>query len=272
MMDTVVHAASPGTTAPAAGAQDIRGRTASVARVRVVLLALASAALISVTALVLIPVGMLTLFRARPLYARCARWCCLAILRLYGIRVRVHQTRPFPDTQTIYISNHSSTVDLFVLVALGLPRCRFFMGGFLRKYVPLGYVAWLMGTFFTVPQHRPADRTRIFQRAEQMLRRTSESVYLSPEGGRITTGRMGHFNKGAFHLATNLKAPIVPLYFAIPRHSDPGRGYDARPGTVHVHVLPAIDTSNWTVADVAVNTERVRTMFVRVHEGARHAS
>ena len=88
-----------------------------------------------------------------------------------------------------------------------------------------------------------------------MLRRTRESVYLSPEGGRITTGEIGHFNKGAFHLATSLGAPIVPLYFEIPRDMDPGRGYNARPGTVTVHVLPTIDTRDM---DVWLTSPRTR--------------
>ncbi len=138
------------------------------------------------------------------------------------------RTQPFPLKQTVYISNHTSTLDLFILVALGLPNTRFFLSGFLRKYVPLGFIAYLMGTFFTVPQDRPAERTRIFQRADRILRRTRESVYLSPEGGRITTGEIGQFNKGAFHLATSLKAPIVPMYFHIPSVIDPGMGFNAR--------------------------------------------
>ncbi len=149
--------------------------------------------------------------------------CAILILRdCYGVRIRVaSDAPPFPRTQTVYVSNHTSTLDLFVLVALGLPNCRFFLSGFLRKFVPLGIIGWMMGTFFTVPQDRPAERGRIFQRAERMLRRTGESVYLSPEGGRITTGQIGHFNKGAFHLATNLRAPIVPMYFDIPPEVDP---------------------------------------------------
>jgi 1-acyl-sn-glycerol-3-phosphate acyltransferase len=56
------------------------------------------------------------------------------------------------------------------------------------------------------------------------LERTGESVYLSPEGERVTGGRVGHFNKGAFHLATDLHAPIVPLFLRIPRAMDPGKG------------------------------------------------
>ena len=128
-----------------------------------------------------------------------------------------------------------------------------------------------MGTFFTAPQSRPADRVRIFSGADATLRRTGESVYLSPEGARITSGGIGRFNKGAFHLATSLRAPIVPLYIEIPPESDPGRGYDARPGTVHVHVKPAIDTSAWRLADLAANTHVVRRQFVqwhREHQGA----
>jgi 1-acyl-sn-glycerol-3-phosphate acyltransferase len=240
-------------------------------RLRAVLLAAVSGLLVSVVALLLIPIGVLTLFRARRLYSAIAARLARAVLALYGVGFVVHATAPLPRTQTVYISNHTSTLDLFLLVALGLPSTRFFLSGFLRKLPPLGIIAAMMGTFFTVPQDRPADRTRIFQRADRILRRTGESVYLSPEGGRITTGEIGRFNKGAFHLATSLRAPIVPIYFRIPRDVDPGRGYDARPGTVEVHVLPAVDTREWSLPNLARNTQSVRNLFVQAHERFRCA-
>jgi hypothetical protein len=204
-------------------------------RTRVRLMAIASILLITAAACVMLPLGLVTAFRTRRLYSRVARLGALAILRMYGIHVRLHPDRQLPRTQTIYI-------------------------------VPLGVIAWMMGTFFTVPQNRPLDRAGIFQRAERTLRHTGESVYLSPEGGRITTGDIGPFNKGAFHLATNLHVPIVPLYFAIPAATDPGRGYDARPGVIDVFVLPAIDTGEWTLENLMVNKEQVRNLFVRTHE------
>ena len=219
-------------------------------------------------ACVMLFVGIITGFAARPLYAAMARAASLAVLWLYGIHLVVVRERPFPRTQTVYISNHTSTLDMFILVALGMPRCRFFLSGFVRKYIPLGAMAWMMGTFFTVPQDRPEERRRIFAAAERTLRHTGESVYLSPEGARITTGQIGHFNKGAFHLATNLHAPIVPLYFHIPHEIDPGRGFDARPGVVTVEVMPAIDTHDWMLEELESNVACVRETFIRRHEAA----
>jgi 1-acyl-sn-glycerol-3-phosphate acyltransferase len=231
-----------------------------------VLRGVVSGLLISLASVVVLVTGAVTLFRARRPYSAIARLTARAVLAIHGVRVRVQGQLPFPRTQTVYISNHTSTLDLFVLVALGLPNCRFFLSGFLRKFVPIGIMAWAMGTFFTVPQDRSEERRRIFKRAAHTLRRTGESVYLSPEGGRITTGQIGHFNKGAFHMATDLRVPIVPMYFHIPRAMDPGLGYSARRGLVTVHVLPQIDTGAWTEDEVMTNKERVRETFVRVHQ------
>jgi 1-acyl-sn-glycerol-3-phosphate acyltransferase len=237
-----------------------------------VLLGTIAVLLITSTAVLLVPVGTVTLFRARRLYSRVARMLARGVLRLYGVRVRLlPEGAVFPEGQVVYISNHTSTLDLFILVALGLPNCRFFLSGFLRNWVPLGIIASMMGTFFTVPQDRPGERRRIFTRAGEVLRHTRESVYLSPEGGRITTGEVGHFNKGAFHLATVLRVPIVPMYLRIPDHMNPGRGYHARRGIVDVHLLPPIDTSTWSVDEVVTNKERVRDLFLRTHEALRCA-
>jgi 1-acyl-sn-glycerol-3-phosphate acyltransferase len=239
-------------------------------RARAVALLFAAGLLITLTAAMMLVLGVVTLFRARRLYAAIGRHASRTILALHGITIRVHGEE-FPRTQTVYVSNHTSTLDLFVLVALGLPNCRFFLSGFLRKFIPLGVIAWLMGTFFTVPQEFPEQRRRIFTRAGEVLQRTGESVYLSPEGGRITTGAIGRFNKGAFHLATVLRAPIVPMYFRIPASMDPGCGYLATHGTVEVFVLPPIDTAAWAETEVVTNKERVRELFVRTHEELRCA-
>jgi len=230
-------------------------------------LATATFALMMLVAGAMLTVAVLTLFQARRFYSEVmAKWSGRAVLWLWGIDVVLHQDHPFPETQTIYISNHTSTLDIFVLISLGLPNTRYFLSGFLRKFIPIGVMGYVIGIFWISPQEQPDKRIRCFQAAERALRRTGESVYLSPEGERVITGRIGHFNKGAFHLATGLHAPIVPFYIQIPRASDPGLGIDAQAGTAHVFVKPAIVTRDWTPADLERNRDKVRERFVGFHE------
>ena len=230
----------------------------------------ASFIVLTVGSLVMLAVAIPTLGLARRFYSEViGKWIGVIILKISGITYRVHGAPAPSSTQTIYISNHSSTIDVFLLIALALPRTRFFLSGFLRKIVPLGVIGTLIRIFWTVPQEYPERRREIFKRADRILRASGDSVYLSPEGMRVTSGEIGHFNKGSFHLATSLHAQIVPIYFAIPRDIDPGMGYDAKPGTMDVHFLPPIDTSGWQLDDLERNRDAVRDLFVRVHNGMR---
>lgn len=231
----------------------------------------ASLFVLSLGAIAMLPIAVLTLFRTRRVYAAVAALSARGVLRLWGIRMVVHHEEPWPAGQVVYVSNHPCSLDPFLLAALRMPNVRFFLSQEVQKFVPLGLMARMMGTFFTVRQDRPAERVRIFQRADRILRRTGESVYLSPEGQRVATGEIGHFNKGSFHLATSLRAPIVPMYFSVPREVDPGKGFDARPGTVHIFVHRAIDTSRWRLEDLSANRDAVRNLFVAWHRERREA-
>jgi 1-acyl-sn-glycerol-3-phosphate acyltransferase len=235
----------------------------------------ASWIVISCTALIMLAVAFLTAFKARRFSTEViAKAGATIVLRLFGVRVAVHQDRPFPREQVVYISNHTSSLDIFVLIALGLPNTRFFLKREVRKKsVPLGIIADLAGTFFTVPQEYPEQRRRIFQQAELALHRSRESVYLSPEGTRTLSGKIGPFNKGAFHLATNLRAPIIPLYIQIPREIDPGRGVDVRAsGAVHVYVRSPVSTSEWKVDELNQNRDRMHQYYVSLHEELKQAN
>jgi 1-acyl-sn-glycerol-3-phosphate acyltransferase len=236
-------------------------------KIRTYLKILISITGVTLWSVVMLAVAIATLFRARRLYNEyLAKWLVRFILWLWGIEVKVHLREPLPKRQVIYISNHSSTIDIFAIISLGLPGCRYFLFGRLRRVVPLGIIATIMGTFFTYPQTEPERRVRVFKDADTTLRRTGESVYLSPEGHRVTTGEIGHFNKGAFHLATSLKVPIVPFYIQIPRHIDPGTGVDAEPGTIHIFFGDPIETADWKLEDLLENKEKVRDRFLAWHQ------
>lgn len=223
-----------------------------------------SMALLVICSLTMLALAALTLFQARRLYTeRLLAPFARLVLRVWGLRMIVHNEAPFGSVQTVYVMNHTSTVDVFAVVALQLPNTRFFLSGFLRKLLPLGLIGYLIGIFWTVDQTRGDRRAQIFRRACRILRATGESVCLSPEGERVTTGRIGPFNKGAFHLAAALRAPLQPLYIRIPKEINPGRGLHARPGTIHVHVGNPFDTRTWRVEDAIRIKEQVRDHYVR---------
>jgi 1-acyl-sn-glycerol-3-phosphate acyltransferase len=240
----------------------------------------------SVAATVMLALAIVTLFQFRRFYVeRVAGGFSRLLLRMIGVRLIVHREEPWPTTQTVYISNHTSTLDVFVLLALGLPNTRFFLSGFLRAIVPMGVMGYLAGTFWTVPQYRREERVRLFQRAARILRRTGESVYLSPEGTRVRSGEIGPFNKGAFHLAGDLGAPLLPLYLSVPLPESARKELaddspasftvkgnlmsylsDLRPCDFHVYVDVPIDTRGWRLEDFDHNRQQVRQRFLALHE------
>ncbi len=236
---------------------------------RTVLLAAMTLSLLTIAAVIMLAVAVVTLFRARRFYSEVmAKWLSRTILEMWGVRVEVDQAERLSEAQTIYVSNHSSTLDMFVLVALGLPNTRFVgaqdLEGFLRFMAPLGIMSYVMETLWAPPPSKPAERAAWFRETERLLRRTGDSIYLSPEGERVTTGKLGHFNRDTFQLAADLGAPIVPIYIDIPAEIDPGRGFAALPGTVRVRLRPAISTRDWRLEDLGSNTEKVRDVFVKI--------
>ena len=237
---------------------------------RQIWLAVAGSFVLIVGSLFMLLVAVLTLFQCRRIYAE---WIAAPMARialsLSGVRMVIHGENACRERQTVFIANHTSTLDVFAIAAMALPNTRCFLSGFLRKILPLGLIGYLIGIFWTVPLRFPEKRRKIFQRADRVLRESGESVFLTPEGSRIRTGQIAHFNRGAFHLATSLNAPICPIFIDIPEDSDPGMGLYAEPGTMHVYFLPTIETDGWTIEHLDQNRDRVREVYVAFHEHVR---
>jgi 1-acyl-sn-glycerol-3-phosphate acyltransferase len=118
----------------------------------------------SAGAVLMLGVALITGFQLRRFYSeRIAGPLGHIVLRIFGVRFVVRCPLRLPRGQVVYISNHTSTIDLFVLIALGLPNTRYFLSGFLRS-VALGIIGYLIGIFWTVP-HRFRRRRAIFQRS-----------------------------------------------------------------------------------------------------------
>ena len=108
-----------------ANTADVEVRTSTRSWLRIVVLGFCGTVILTVGSLVTLMTAVVTLFQSR-------RFCAEVLVRamgrmalwLSGVRMVVHRESPLPAAQTIYISNHTATLDVFATVALGPPNTR----------------------------------------------------------------------------------------------------------------------------------------------------
>jgi 1-acyl-sn-glycerol-3-phosphate acyltransferase len=162
----------------------------------------------------------------------------------------------------MFTLNHNSYLDIFVLMSLGLPNVRNILSEVTLKYIPLTICAKAVGTFY-IPQKKHAERRlRYFIRMASFLRRTSYSVFASPEGVSPYVHGINPFNKGIFHMAMAAGIPIVPLFLNIPESINPYKGQYSDSGTITLEVLDEIGTSSWKLETIWEHIGAVRKVYV----------
>jgi 1-acyl-sn-glycerol-3-phosphate acyltransferase len=165
------------------------------------------------------------------------------------------------ERPAIYISNHSSTLDIFLIIAMGLPKVRY-VAKYELLYNPLfAVMGGLTGQIFI--KRQDAERAvATLNRAYEKIRRRGLSLYVAPEGTRQETGKIGPFKKGAFRMALDLRYPIVPIHFAGARQLCPGKTLRVKPGTVTIRFYPTIDTSAWTLEKLDEYIAEIRQNYI----------
>ncbi len=212
-------------------------------------------------------VQLATGFRARNLCANkilpaFAKRC----LSVMDIKFEVHGRQNVPTGQAVYISNHPSFLDLFLMASLKLPNLRSFLSEDVLKYIPITVIGKSMGYIFTPGQDERDRRVTCFQNAARVLRETGDSIFVTPQGER-RPHEIGQFNKGAFHLAMDLQAPIVPIFIETPDAMNPGMDISVTPGTVQIYIDPPVDTSSWTLEKLDGYPVAFQERYERFPEG-----
>jgi 1-acyl-sn-glycerol-3-phosphate acyltransferase len=132
-------------------------------------------------------------------------------VRFAGIRVRIVGLENVPVGEScIFLSNHVSNLDPPVV----LPSLPGMSSVFLKKSlmkIPLLGTAMRMGKFVPVSRgHNREDAQRSVEAAGEALR-SGLNIFIFPEGTRSPDGRLLPFKKGAFFLAAETGAPMVPV-------------------------------------------------------------
>ncbi|MCJ1425978.1 1-acylglycerol-3-phosphate O-acyltransferase [Sticta canariensis] len=159
----------------------------------------------------------------------------------------------------VIIGNHQSELDVLFLGTIFPPYTSVTAKSSLKLIPFLGWFMALSGTVF-IDRHNRADALKAFQGAAQEMRREKQNVFIFPEGTRSYANgpELGAFKKGAFHLAVQAGADIVPVVAANYAGVLNVGKRRFRAGRIPVQVLPPISTKSLTVADVEELTRTTR--------------
>jgi 1-acyl-sn-glycerol-3-phosphate acyltransferase len=192
-----------------------------------------------------------------------ARFGAEAWLRLIGVRVRVRGLELLDPNETyIFISNHRSYLDTAALFRyVGKRRVGLLAKKELLKVPILGYGMGYVNVM-------AIDRSN-HERALETVRAATEKIKsgvsfgVFAEGTRARPGELLPFKKGAFFMAIETGAPIVPVAM---KNTDVLMGKGAgvlQSGAMEVVFMPPIETKNLTAEDVPMLVERVRNEIKR---------
>jgi 1-acyl-sn-glycerol-3-phosphate acyltransferase len=193
----------------------------------------------------------------RSIYSWATRTWARSVLVAAGVRARIHNPeRLSSERGAVYISNHVSWFDVFVLAA-ELPRYSFIAKSELRKIPLFGYGAEAAGIVFLDRDNRKAAFESYKLAAKEVERGRSIVVY--PEGTRGRDYHLRPFKKGPFVLAIASQCPIVPTIVHGSREVMAKGSFRVRPGVIDVHFLDPIETKGLTYDDRADLMMRVWT-------------
>ena len=180
--------------------------------------------------------------------------------RIMGMEVEIRGHENFKKHhQCIYISNHQSNYDLFV-IGRQQPYRAVSVGKKSLVWVPLfGIIYWLSGNIL-IDRKNKRSAWKTMEEAGSIMDKRNASVYVMPEGTRSRGKGLAKFKKGAFAIAIATKKPIVPIVISSYAHFDFKK---LRPGKIIMQAFSPIETKDFTSDDVAKLTDQCHQFYQR---------
>ena len=175
-----------------------------------------------------------------------------------GLRV-TDPRRPY-----VAVSNHESWTDIFLLCFLPWE-----MKWLAKQQVfNIPVMGWIMRMAGDVPLVRGSRESAVGALAkcrDRLAKRVSVMIF--PEGTRSPRAEMLPFKDGAFALAIETGAPVLPIAIAGTRHAMAKGSFQVQRAVAACRVLEPVETTGLSMADIPALKARVRTMI----DDARHA-
>lgn len=173
--------------------------------------------------------------------------------RLLGIRYRVEGLESLPKEPSVILAKHQSAWETIAFQVI-FPAQVWVLK---RELLWIPFFGWGLALMSPIAIDRSKGIAALKRMAELGKARLAQGFWIVvfPEGTRTAPGERRPFHSGGAWLATQLRAPVVPV-----AHNAglfwPRNAFVKRPGLITVRIGPPIDSS--TLKPEALNT-RVQT-------------
>jgi 1-acyl-sn-glycerol-3-phosphate acyltransferase len=182
--------------------------------------------------------------------------------RLTGLwKFRVRGTLADPRRPYVVVANHESYADIFLISCFPW-EMKWLSKDTLFKIPCMGWMMQMAGDIKLIRGKRESAVDAIRQCRDRLAKKVSIMIF--PEGTRSRDSQMLPFKDGAFRLAIEAGAPILPIAVAGTRGAMAKGSFRFQPARALAQVLEPIETTGLTLADLQTLKAKVRA---RIEEG-----
>lgn len=199
------------------------------------------------------------------IYDRAAKLWAGGLIAANGLVVAVRGRELLePSRPCVYVSNHSSFADIWLLFSI-LPLSTRFVAKRELLSVPF------FGRAVRASGQIPIDRTNLrdafaaYDEAAAAIR-SGMSAIVFAEGTRSRDGQLKEFKKGPFVLAIAAGVPVVPVLIEHSRDALPPGAWWVRPVPVRVTICPQLPTDGLDFDDRDTLAQAARASMLTVQE------
>lgn len=164
-----------------------------------------------------------------------------------------------PRQSYIFIANHQGAFDIFLIYGFLNQNIKWIQKQSLRRLPLVGFASQKAGHVF-VDNANLATLGATIERAKEQIA-DGVSMVIFPEGARTLTGKMGRFKRGAYHIAYDMKLPVVPLTINGPYDVLKRNTFHLKPGRLELVIHAPIPTDKLTEADIPALRDRTRDVI-----------
>lgn len=208
-------------------------------------LGLALAAIICFTlALFLLPLPFRQRYQFITQWSEFALWWLKTTCRL---SYQLHGQSNIPEQPVIVLSKHQSAWETIALTRLFLPQCWVLK----RELLWVPFFGWSLAMLKPIAINRGSPRRAIQQVVKQGKQRLAQGIFvvIFPEGTRVAPGERGRYGIGGAWLAAESGYSVVPVAHNAGKFWPP-HGFLKYPGTIQIHIGPAIDSKDKTAQEI----------------------